>query len=192
MSNSGIRATLSALWSPILAITTADGERVNGQIALAGLNASILPEAPRVLIELWKANLTHDMVLSSGVFALHVLPTEPEEALLTSLSLVRRLGMRSGRDGDKMHGIPARSGVTGSPILLEALSYVEARVAATLDGDEMTIFLADAVAGERLRQGDALTLRMTRERMPAEWMEEWERNQKYQLDEARRRRGESF
>jgi len=43
--------------------------------------------------------------------------------------------MRSGHDGDKTAGIAARSGVTGSPILAETLTYVEARVVATLDGE---------------------------------------------------------
>ena len=142
-----------------------------------------------MLIELWKANLTHDMVRASGVFAVHLLPATPKEALGVSLSLVRTLGMRSGRDEDKMAGLPLRQGVTGSPILTDALSYVEARVAATLDGDEMTVFLGDVVAGECLHEGNALTMQVAREQMPGEWMDEWERNHRRQLAEAKLRRG---
>ena len=48
------------------------------------------------------------------------------------------------------------------------------RVVNTLDGDELTGFLADVVAGERLRDGEPLTMRMLRERMPAEWQPEWQ------------------
>jgi flavin reductase (DIM6/NTAB) family NADH-FMN oxidoreductase RutF len=189
MSADDVRDTLRRLWSPLLAITSTDGGRINGQIAVTGLPASIVPDAPRVLVELWKANLTHDMVRASGVFAVHLLPAAPKEALGTSLSLVRTLGMRSGRDEDKMAGLSLRQGMTGSPILTDALSYVEARVVATLDGDEMTIFLGDVLAGECLREGNALTMHAAREQMPRDWLDEWERNHRRQLAEAKRRRG---
>jgi hypothetical protein len=59
------------------------------------------------------------------------------------------LAMRSGRDGDKLGAFPARTGVTGSPILTDALTYLEARVVDTLDGEELTGFLADVVSVER-------------------------------------------
>jgi len=126
---------------------------------------------------------------NSRVFALHTLPATPHDALTTSLSLVRTLGMRSGHAGDKMAEIPARPGVTGSPILAETLTYVEARVVATLDGEELTIFLADVVGGGRLRSGDPLTLRVLREHLPKEWQAEWATSREVQVNEARRRRG---
>ena len=66
MSADGIRDTLAALWSPLLAITTTHRGRRNGLIAASGVFASIVPEAPRVLVELAKANLTYDLVLASG------------------------------------------------------------------------------------------------------------------------------
>jgi len=158
-------------------------------VAATGVFASMVPEAPRVIIELTKASLTHDLVLASRVFALHILPATPNDALATSLSLVHALGMRSGHDGDKMAGIAARPGVTGSPILAETLTYVEARVVATLDGDELTIFLADVVGGGRLRHGEPLTLSVAREHMPKEWLAEWTASRERQANEARRRRG---
>jgi flavin reductase (DIM6/NTAB) family NADH-FMN oxidoreductase RutF len=97
MSNAApdsVSETLSMLWSPLLAITTHHDGRNNGMVAATGVFASIVPEAPRVLVEMTKATLTHDLVLASRVFALHLLPTTPEDALAASLSLVRSLGMR--------------------------------------------------------------------------------------------------
>jgi flavin reductase (DIM6/NTAB) family NADH-FMN oxidoreductase RutF len=184
-----IAETLAALWSPVLAITTHHQGRSNGLVAGTGAFASLVPEAPRVLIQLTKASLTHDLVLASRVFALHVLPATPHDALAASLSLVHTLGMRSGHDGDKMAGIAARPGVTGSPILAETLTYVEARVVTTLDGEELTIFLADVVGGGRHRSGEPLTLRVLRENMPKEWLAEWAVSRERQVNEARRRRG---
>lgn len=127
-------------------------------VAGTGVFASLVPEAPRVLVEITKTSLTHDLVLASRVFAPHTLPTTPDDALKTSLSLVRTLGMRSGHDGDKMAGIAARAGVTGSSILAQTLTYVEARVVGTLDAEELTIFVADVVGGGRHRSGGLLTL----------------------------------
>lgn len=185
-----IHRTLSALWSPVMAITTRHGERVNGQIAVSGLSGSILPDQPRILIELWKANLTHDLVMASGVCAIHFLPQAPTERLGRSLEIISRLGFVSGRDHEKkLDGIPWRDGVTGSPILADALCYVEARVVRTLDGDEMTIFLADVVAGGNLREGAPLEWHIARGEMPPEWVADYEANQERQREAARACRG---
>jgi flavin reductase (DIM6/NTAB) family NADH-FMN oxidoreductase RutF len=184
-----VTETLAMLWSPLLAVTTHHEGRSNGLVAGTGVFASLVPEAPRVLIELTKSSLTHDLVMASRVFALHVLAATPNDALTTSLSLVHTLGMRSGHDGDKMAGIATRPGVTGSPILAETLAYVEARVVATLDAEELTIFLADVVDGGRHRSGEPLTLRVLREHLPKEWLAEWAISRERQTSEARRRRG---
>jgi flavin reductase (DIM6/NTAB) family NADH-FMN oxidoreductase RutF len=184
-----VTETLAMLWSPLLAVTTHHEGRSNGCVAATGVFASLVPEAPRVLIELTKSSLTHDLVLASRVFALHVLAATPHDALTTSLSLVRTLGMRSGHDGDKMVGLAARPGMTGCPILTETLTYVEARVVATLDAEELTIFLADVVDGGRHRSGGPLTLGVLREHLPKEWLSEWSASRERQIHDARRRRG---
>jgi flavin reductase (DIM6/NTAB) family NADH-FMN oxidoreductase RutF len=88
-----------------------------------------------------------------------------------------------------MATLARRPRVTGSPILTEALTYVEARVVDTLDGGELTIFLADVVEGGRLRDGEPLSISVLRERLPQEWHAEWARSRERQLPEARRRRG---
>lgn len=172
---------LEELWAPVVAITAAHGDRRNGLIASTAVSASLLPEAPRVVVQLSKANLTHDLVLASGSFALHFLRAD-------SLELVRALGLRSGRDGEKMAGIETRPGLTGSPILADALAYLEARVASTLDGDDVTILLADVVGGGRLAEGERLTIETVRERMPVEWLAEWDARREQEIAEGRRRR----
>jgi flavin reductase (DIM6/NTAB) family NADH-FMN oxidoreductase RutF len=184
-----IAETLAVLWSPLLAVTTHHQGRSNGMVAGTGVFASLVPEAPRVLVEITKTSLTHDLMLASRVFALHTLPATPNDALTTSLSLVRTLGMRSGHDGDKMADIAAAPGVTGSPILVDTLTYVEARVVSTFDAEELTIFLGDVVGGGRHRSGELLTLQALREHLPKEWLAEWASSRDRQVNEARRRRG---
>src|SRR6202000_2246682 len=151
--------TLSGLRPFPVAITTVHEGRANGLMSLSAGAAAIVPEAPRVTISLTKYNLTHDMVASSGVFAMHLLAATPEPALAASLKILMGLGGSSGRDGDKISAFETKEGVTGSPILLDALSYVEGRVMASLDIQESTIFVADVVAAERLRDGERLRVR---------------------------------
>jgi flavin reductase (DIM6/NTAB) family NADH-FMN oxidoreductase RutF len=189
VGSDAIAETLGALWSPLLAVTTHCQGRDNGLVAGTGVFASLVPEAPRVLVELTKSSLPHDLVVASRVFALHLLPATPADALRTSLALVRAVGMRTGHDGDKLAGIATRRGVTGCPILAESLSYLEARVVATMDGDELTVFLADVVGGGRHRSGDPLTLSVLRQQLPKEWAAEWAASRDRQINEARRRRG---
>ncbi len=90
-----IQQITSNFWAPLVAITTTHGGQANGQIAVSALNASILPDRPRILIEIWKANYTHHLLVSSGLFALHLLGEQ-------NLDLIEQLGLRSGRDGDKL------------------------------------------------------------------------------------------
>ena len=88
-----------------------------------------------------------------------------------------------------MAGLTVRPGVTGCPILTETLTYVETRVVATLDAEELTIFLADVVAGGRHQDGQPLTLPLLREHLPKEWLAEWGASRERQISDARRRRG---
>jgi flavin reductase (DIM6/NTAB) family NADH-FMN oxidoreductase RutF len=181
--------TLSGLRPFPVAVTTIHQGRANGLISLSAGSGGIVPEAPRVTISLTKYNLTHDMVASSGVFAMHLLAATPEPALEASLKILMGLGGRSGRDGDKITAFGTKPGVTGSPILRDALSYVEGRVVASLDAEENTIFLADVVAAERLREGERLRIGTAWGKLPPEWIEQYEANHVPQLENARRNRG---
>jgi flavin reductase (DIM6/NTAB) family NADH-FMN oxidoreductase RutF len=181
--------TLSGLRPFPVAVTTIHDGRANGLISLSAGSGGIVPEAPRVTISLTKYNLTHRMVLDSGVFAMHLLAASPEPELDASLRILMGLGGSSGRDGDKLAQFTTKPGVTGSPILLDALSYVEGRVVGTLDAEENTIFLADVVGAERLREGERLRIGEAWGRLPKEWIERYETNHGPQLENARRNRG---
>jgi len=180
--------TLTGLRPFPVAVTTICEGRTNGLISLSAGAGGIVPEAPRVTISLTKYNFTHDLVVKSGVFAMHLLSNEPD-MIDASLAIIMGLGGSSGRDGDKMGPFATKPGETGSPILLDALSYVEGRVVGTLDCEENTTFLADVVGAERLRRGGRLTIDEAWSKLPDEWIEQYERNHEPQLEHARRLRG---
>src|SRR4029077_979803 len=102
-----------------------------------------------------------------------------------SLELFRRLGFRSGRDGAKLEGIRFRPGTTGAPVLLDALAYVEARVAEWVEAREVTVVVADVVGGERLRDGDRLTIEEVRARLSGDDLDAWDARRAEELRQAR-------
>lgn len=170
-----------------VAVTTIDGGFANGLMSLSAGAASIIPEAPRATISLTKYNLTHDLVVRSGVFVMHMLSAEDDQ-LEQSLEILMTLGGSSGRDGDKVGRLRTKTGVTGAPILLDAHSYVEARVTGTLDVQESSIFVGDVVAAEILNPGRRLQVNEAWQKLPAEWIERYEANHVPQLENARSRR----
>lgn len=181
MDEQEIRRITSRLWGPVCAITAAHGGEAGGQIAVGVLSASILPEHPRVVIELWKANRTHDLVTASGAFALH--PLAEDEAELT-----RRLGFVSAHaQPGKLDGLDWHPGETSSPILSTALGYLECRVIGSLDAGDMTLFLGTVVAGE-WRGGDTEPVPAYRMigAMPHDWQDEYKAHDAEQRAAARR------
>lgn len=180
-------SVLSGLRPFPVAVTTIDDGFANGLMSLSAGAASIVPELPRATVSLTKYNMTHDMLVNSGVFAMHMLSAGPDE-IEKSLEILMVLGGTSGRDTDKIGKLRTKPGVTGSPILLDAHSYVECRITGALDNDENTIFVGDVVAAAvfssepRLRIGEAWG------KLPPEWIEQYEANHVPQLENARQHR----
>jgi flavin reductase (DIM6/NTAB) family NADH-FMN oxidoreductase RutF len=180
-------SVLSGLRPYPVAVTTIDNGFANGLMSLSAGSASIVPELPRATISLTKYNKTHDMLLNSGVFAMHMLSADPAE-IEKSLEILMVLGGSSGRDGDKISKLRTTTGVTGVPILLHAHSYVECRVTGSLDNDENTIFVGDVVASEVFSSGQRLRIGEAWGKLPHDWIERYEANHVPQLENARQHR----
>jgi flavin reductase (DIM6/NTAB) family NADH-FMN oxidoreductase RutF len=180
--------TFMGLRTVPVAVTTLHDGRTNGLMALSGGPASVIPEAPRATVGITKYNFSHDLVLNGGVFVMHVLSNAPE-LVDSSIDIIRALAGSSGRDGDKLAGLRTRVGVTGAPILLDALSYVEARVTGAFDNDENTIFVGDVVAAEKLNPGGKLGVGEAWALLGKEWTDEYERNHEAQIEHCRQMRG---
>ena len=170
---------LAGLSAPLAAVSTRYGSTRNAQIAVAITAASIVPQRPRLIVQLYHTNYTHELVSASGVLAVNFLEWR-------QLPLIWQLGMRSGRDGDKLAGVPHRSGVTGAPLLAGCFGWLDCRVVNAMDGGDMTAFLVEALdagmdagsdggsnAGVQGRR--RMSWREARPRLPAEWAAEWDR-----------------
>jgi flavin reductase (DIM6/NTAB) family NADH-FMN oxidoreductase RutF len=171
-----------------VAITTNFDGRLNGLMSLSAAAGGIIPEAPRMTISITKYNHTHDMIVRSRIFCMHLLGNDPD-IIDASLNILMTLGGSSGRDGDKISDLATKPGTTGCPVLLDALAYAECRVINSMDAEENTIFLADIVSSERLRKGGRLDIGGAWGKLPPEWIEMYEANHVPQLDHCRTMRG---
>jgi len=159
---------LRNLTSPVVAITAVRGGKENGMISDAAVRASIVPTVPRLSVYVHKFNYSHDMIFETGRFCLHLLNTK-------QLDVVHRLGFFSGRDQDKLAGIPHHKGRTGVPVLDECFAHFECSVANVMDTGSSTLFLGDVIAvGEFEPRGELLTATYFRANLPAAWRTEYE------------------
>jgi flavin reductase (DIM6/NTAB) family NADH-FMN oxidoreductase RutF len=120
------------LWAPISAVSAEHEGRASGLICSTAVSASIDPGRPRVVLQLRKDNLTHDLALASGSFTLHLLRREQHE-------LFRFLALDTG------------------PPYEQTLARADCRITATLDAGASTVVVADVVREERL-SGEPFTL----------------------------------
>lgn len=162
---------LRNLTSPILAITSERNGKENGMISDAGVRASIVPAVPRLSVYIHKFNFSHDLILDTGRFVVHLLHTQ-------QFDVIHRLGFASGRDRDKLADVPHRRGELGAPVLDDCHAHFECRVANVMDTGSSTLFLGDVVAvgfgAGRAPKGDVMTAAYFRTHMPAEWRKEYE------------------
>ena len=131
-------------------VTAANGPRRGGLVATFVCLASLVDELPRMLIALATQHHTHQLIEASGAFGLHLIAAR-------QLEWVWHFGLQSGRDVDKLAGLSCESGVTGAPLLSEAIGWLDCRVETRLETGDRTAYLAEVVAARMNRSELPLT-----------------------------------
>jgi len=143
-------AALNVLSYGLYVLTVRDDDRRNG--CIVNTVVQVAGEPCQVSASVSKANLTHEFVAGTGLFAVSVLEQE------TPLPFIGIFGFHSGRDYDKFAHAKYRDGLTGCPLLTEhTLAVIEANVRTAVDCGSHTTFIADVVASELVRPGVPLT-----------------------------------
>jgi flavin reductase (DIM6/NTAB) family NADH-FMN oxidoreductase RutF len=115
----------------------APGAQPCGLTANAVTSVSLQP--PLILVCIDHAADSHDCIRDAGAFSVNFLASDQER-------LARRF---AAWDLDqKFEGVAHSPGVTGAPILDDALAWVECRVHAVHPGGDHTIFVGEVVAGD--------------------------------------------
>jgi flavin reductase (DIM6/NTAB) family NADH-FMN oxidoreductase RutF len=121
-------------------VTAAHQGRRAGLVATFVAPASIVPEVPRVVAGIAKTHETWKLIDGSGAFAVHLLEESQAE-------LVWRFGLQSSRDVDKFAGLQVDTAATGSPILHDALAWLDCRVETRMETGDRTVFLGEVLDG---------------------------------------------
>lgn len=130
-------------------VTAADTHRRGGLVATWVAQANLDLDRPQVQIAIARNHFTSELVDASGAFALHLIERGQIEH-------VWNFGIGSGRDRDKLKGLPAATSITGAPILQDCLAWMDCRVFTQLDAGDRIIYWADVVAAARHRHGQPL------------------------------------
>jgi flavin reductase (DIM6/NTAB) family NADH-FMN oxidoreductase RutF len=129
--------------------SAADGRR-GGLVATWVSQASIDPERPVLAAAIAANHFTRQLIDESGALAAHLITAR-------QIAHVWNFAVGSGRDREKLAGVPWQPGETGSPILTDCLALLEGRVFDRYDGGDRIYYWADVVAGERQSEGRPLT-----------------------------------
>jgi flavin reductase (DIM6/NTAB) family NADH-FMN oxidoreductase RutF/rubredoxin len=125
-------------------------DKLNGLIANGVSQVSAVPA--NFVVSINKENLTHEFIKASKVLSFSVLSKN------TPLSFIGRFGFNSGREINKFKGVSYKIGKTGAPIVLDnTLAYVEANVINEADLGTHTIFIAQMVDSDIIREGEPMT-----------------------------------
>ena len=93
MDYNNIAPMMGYLWSPIAAVSSHWRGQENAQICVSIGGASIVAETPRVLVQIYKTNHSHEMILRSGAFALNF-PRAGQLEWFRDFGLQIRTGLR--------------------------------------------------------------------------------------------------
>jgi flavin reductase (DIM6/NTAB) family NADH-FMN oxidoreductase RutF len=146
-------------------ITARAGDNASGLIATYISKVSLVPDLPRVTIALAKQHFTHELTEASGAFCMHLVGED-------SMDWVWHFGISSGREADKLRGLPTSTGRSGSPILTGAPAWLDCRVEARMDTGDRTVFLAEVLDGRIEKNATPLTFKRLLELAPAERLRE--------------------
>ena len=120
----------------LFVVTAHEGDKDNGCITNTVVQQTTTPN--RISVTINKNNLTHDMILRTGVFNVSVLSES------SSFDTFKHWGFQSGKDVDKTVGITFYRLENGVIYIVEGVNAVlSAKVEQTIDLGTHTLFIAE-------------------------------------------------
>lgn len=130
-------------------VTAAAGGRRSGLTATWVSQASLDRERPVLLAGLSPRNFTTELVEQSGLFTAHLVQHD-------LVPLAFRLASTSGRDVDKLAGLPVVAHESGALILTLARAWFACRVFHHLDAGDRRFFWGEVIAAGEAGSGPPL------------------------------------
>ena len=173
----GGRDVLSLFWAPLCAVGARGPTGPNAQICVSVFGASIVPERPRLLVSLSKTNHTEGLARADGRLTVSVLGAG-------QAGLLEPLGLRSGRDGDKLAGLEHALTDWGAPVFPGGAGTLECETLTAFDLGDATAFLV-AVRARRTGAAEALSWAAAREVVGEPFLRRWAEKSALEQEAAR-------
>jgi flavin reductase (DIM6/NTAB) family NADH-FMN oxidoreductase RutF len=136
---------------PLWVMTSHRGDELTGSMVISAL--SLYHSNPvKVVVAVTKRDYTHDIVLESRVFALHVLRDDQME-------LATHFAYQSGRDVDKFATLDYKIGHTGCPVLTDCVGYMEFEITGEIDTPTHTVVVAEVRNAEAFQPLEGMNYR---------------------------------
>lgn len=135
----------------LFVLSVKENDKSNGCIVNTVQQVTTSPN--RISVAVNKANLTHDMIISTGEFNVSILSEE------VTFDTFKHFGFQSGRDVDKMKDLKDYQIADNGIFYLTkgTNAYLSAKVYHTVDLGTHTLFLADVTDGYILSHAQSVT-----------------------------------
>ncbi len=152
------RRVLWTMPSGLYVIGSQAGERRNAMTANWAMQVSSDPKLVAVGVE--KEALTHELITEGGAFTVNIVDREDR-------AIVRKFTKPVEVDAaaSTLNGFPFHDGLTGAPILDQAVAWLDCRVHTAVDAGAHTLFLGEVVDAGFQKPEDTPVLRMEDTRM---------------------------
>ncbi len=139
------------LWATGVTIVSAQHENMQRGMTVSSFT-SVTLEPPLILVCLQKDKETADAILASRAFSVSMLG----EQHLEISNLFAGFGPEMSPEANRFDGLAVEYAVTGSPILSDAMGWLDCKLHAVYDGSTHHIFVGEVVAasgsGEAIQQ----------------------------------------
>ena len=147
VDKASFRYALGHFPSGVTVMTIGGPDRMHGMTVSAFASVSLEP--PLILVCVEHSTLMHRLLGEQSAFAVNILGERGEASS-------RFFADNARLDGPEFREGNYRLGVTGSPIMLEATAYLEARVYGRHEAGDHSIVVGEVVALEVLSETDPL------------------------------------
>jgi flavin reductase (DIM6/NTAB) family NADH-FMN oxidoreductase RutF len=142
-----LRSAMRSWSAGVTVVTAVHGEDRHGMTVNSFTSISLTP--PLLIISLQQHTRTYELVMKSRAFGLTMLSSDQVD--ISDLFAGRKPEVQ-----DRLATVKTETLVTGSPLIVGGLAWLDCRVLQTYDAGATTLFIAEAVAARGTGTGDPL------------------------------------
>lgn len=142
-----LRSAMRAWSAGVTVVTAAHDGEMHGMTVNSFTSISLDP--PLLIISLQQNTRTHELVTKSRAFGLTILAAD-------QIKVSDLFAGRMPEVADRMAAVKTETLVTGSPLIVGGLAWLDCRILQTYDAGKTTLFIAQAIAARGTGTGEPL------------------------------------